>query len=344
PQHGRSGKKRQLIETDLGVEKAWSPLGAYAQTDYIRRVAQRARDTRVAGLVGRARMIGDKPFEDTHEINLYAFSRYLANPDLGVDAVQHDWAIKRGFGPNAAPYIASAMRRSEFINHHGRWHLENWFTKLIGSEWGDYPYYYAAVLERARSKWTNDPADRALEEKLYHPDAETYRKLVAEKDHVVAQVRAGLADLSAASRHATAESLAPFRENYRFLQDAALLQREWVRASFSMRRFMGDPKAEYRITVEDALTKLELYERAPGISYGLNLNRGVTLEDALPKLELYERTPGSDYGPNVNTGRRYNIDLFVLEMRWRMANRQRAIAEDKQILDEVRRRIEVKKN
>ncbi|MGH7957315.1 MAG: hypothetical protein ACREH8_09905 [Opitutaceae bacterium] len=344
PQHGQSGGKRQIIEIDLGVEKAWSSQGAYAQTDYIRRVAQRARDTKLAGLVGRARMIGDKPLQDTHEVNLYAFSRYLANPNLGVDAVLHDWAAKRGFAPGAVPHIASAMKRSEFINHHGRWHLGNWFTKLIGAEWADYSYYYGHVLERARSKWTNDPADRALEEKLYHPDAETYRQLVAEKDEVVAQVRAGLADLVAASRYATAESLAPFEENYRFLQDAALLQREWVRAYFSMRRFMDNPKAEYRITVEDALTKLELYERTPGISYGLNMRAGVALEDALPKLELYEGTRGSSHGLNVNTGRRYNIDAFVIEMRWRMANRQRAIAEDKQILDEVRRRIDVAKN
>ncbi|MGH7959489.1 MAG: hypothetical protein ACREH8_21115, partial [Opitutaceae bacterium] len=346
PQHGQSGRKRQIIETDLGVEKAWSAQGAYAQTDYIRRVAQRARDTKVAGLVGRARMIGDKPFEDTHEINLYAFSRYLANPDSHVDDVQRDWAIRRGFSPRAASYIASAMKRSEFINHHGRWHLENWLTKLIGSEWGDYPYYYGHVLERARSKWTGDPADRALEEKLYHPDAETYRRLVAEKDEVVAQVAAGLADLRAASRHATPEQLAPFQEDYRFLQDAALLQREWVRAYFSMRRYMDDPKPEYRATAEEALAKLELYERSPGIRYmdDPKLEYRVTSDDALARLELHERSPGIRYGLNANTGRRYNIDEFVLEMRWRMANRRRAIAEDKHILDEVRRRIDVTKN
>src|SRR5262245_43350033 len=53
PMHGQVGKKRQIIEIDLGVEKAWSSRGAYAQVDYIRRVAQRARETHLAGLVGR---------------------------------------------------------------------------------------------------------------------------------------------------------------------------------------------------------------------------------------------------------------------------------------------------
>src|ERR1051325_8568553 len=106
---------------------------------------------------------------------------------------------------NAAPHIASAVKRAEFINHHGRWHLENWLTKSIGTEWGDYPYYYGHVLERSRYKWTHDPADKELEEKLFHPDDETYRRLVAEKDEVVAQVAAAFADLEKAAEHCPPE-------------------------------------------------------------------------------------------------------------------------------------------
>lgn len=316
PQHAQASGKRRIIEIDIGVEKAWSSSGVYAQTDYIRRVAQRARDTGQTGLVCRARLIGDEPFQDPHEINFYAFSRYLANPDLPVDQVQLDWALRRGFAPLAAPFVASAMKRSEFINHHGRWHLENWLTKSLGAEWADYPYYYGHVLERARSKWTNDPADRALEQKLYHPDAATYARLVAEKDEVVAQVRAGQRDLREAAVHATADQLAPLVEGYRFLEDAALLQREWIRAYFSLRRYMDDPKDEYRLTMNDALAQLQHFERTPGITYGLN---------------------GA-------TGRRYNIDAFVLELQWRAANRRRALAEDARILDEVRHRIDVTRN
>ena len=56
--------------------------------------------------------------------------------------------------PRAVPHIVSALKRSEFINHHGRWHLEYWFTKEIGREWGDYAYIYSRVLQRSRFKWT----------------------------------------------------------------------------------------------------------------------------------------------------------------------------------------------
>jgi hypothetical protein len=308
PLHGQFGKKRQIIEIDLGVEKAWDSQGAYAQTDFIRRVVDRARKTHQAGLVGRARLGWDHPFSDSHEVNLYAFSRYLAQPDLPVDQVLRDWAARR-YPAGAVRWVASALARTESINHRGRWHLEYWITKEIGREWADYPYIYSRVLQRSRYKWTHAPADKILEEKLYHPDEETLQKVVAEKDRVIADVRASQADLRQAARYLTSEQLAPLREDFRFLLDAAQLQREWVRAYFAHRLFIDHPTPEHRRETEDALTKLEEREKAPGMTYGTN----------------------------PETGRRYNIDGFVKEMRARMADRKAAMEEDAKILDLTRR-------
>jgi hypothetical protein len=305
PLHGKVGNKKQIIEIDLGTEKAWSGRGVYAQTDYIHRVALHARDTHLTGMVGRARLGWSKPFEDLHEVNLYAFSRFMQNPDLSVDAVLTDWAKKRGYANEAVPAIVSAAKRSQFIQHNGRWHLEYWFTKDIGAQWNDYSYYFSRVPVRGRYKWSHNPADAELENKLIHPDAETFAKLVAEKDEVLAQVKAGQADLQRAKPYLTAEQLVPWEEGYRFLEDAALLQREWIRAYFGMRMFMDKPSAETRNLVADALAKLQQIERTPGVTYG------------------QDRT----------TGRRYNIDAFVLEMTWRMANRNRALAEDERIIE-----------
>jgi hypothetical protein len=303
PLHGAVGAKRQIIEIDLGVEKAWSTRGAYAQPDFIRRVAQRARDKKLVGLVGRARLNWDKPFEDVHEVNLYAFSRFLRDPDLDVDTVLRDWARRR-YPASAVPYVASALKRSEDINHRGRWHLQYWLTKAIGTEWGDYPYYYSRVRARSRYKWSHDPADQALEEKLYHPDPELVRQLVAEKDEVIEQVRAAQREVRAASRYLPPEPAASLVDDFDFLMDAALLQREWIRAYFSLRLFMDHPSEEYRDRVETALAQLEQYERTPGVTYGLDRA----------------------------TGRRYHIGEFALEMRWRLANPARAKAEDERIL------------
>jgi hypothetical protein len=306
------GKKRQIIEIDLGVEKAWDSQGAYAQTDFIRRVALRARETHLTGLVGRARLGWDHPFADSHEVNLYAFSRFLRDPTLGTQQVLRDWAAQR-YPAQAVPYLVSALARTEAINHKGRWHLEYWVTKEIGREWADYAYIYSRVLQRSRYKWTKSPADRELEERLYHPDEATLRRVIAEKDRVVAEVRASQGDLRQAARYLTPEQLAPLREDFRFLLDAALLQREWVRAYFAQRMFIDAPSAQRKQAVEEALARLEQYERTPGVTYGLN----------------------------VESGRRYNIDGFAREMRRRLADPAAARAEDARILDITRRAADV---
>jgi hypothetical protein len=315
PLHGKVGKKLQIMECDLGVEKAWSGQGHYAQVEYIQRYVRRARTLGLAGAVGRARLFWDHPFEDTHEINLYAFSRFMKEPDLDVDTVLLDWARRR-YPAEAAPFIASAMKRTEFIQHHGRWFLGFWLTKSIGDEWGDYPYYFGHILLRSRYKWTKDPADKELEGELYSPGPALFAKLVAEKDEVIKQVLAGMADINDAARYLTPEQAEPLREGFRYLLDAAGLEKEWTRAFFSQRMWMKEPSEEHAMVVNDALAKLEAMDRFPGVAYGLN----------------------------PRTGHRYNIDKFVLEMRWRMANRTRALEEDTAILQRTVRATEVDRN
>lgn len=315
PLHGKVGKKMQIMEADLSVEKAWNAQGLYAQPEYIKKDVERARDKGLAGVVGRVQVFWPHPFEDTHEVNFYAFSRFMQDPTLSVDTVMLDWAKKR-YGAQAAPDIASALKRTEFIQHHGRWFLGFWLTKALGAEWGDYPYYFGHILLRSRYKWTHDPADLALQEGLYSPDQALFNRLVAEKDQVIEQIHAGMADVEKAGLHMTPDQLKPYQDGFRYLLDAAECEKQWTRAFFAMRMWMAKPSPETAAVVNDALTKLENLDRDTSISYGRNRA----------------------------TGHRYNIDRFVLEMRWRMANRSRALAEDAKLLDDTRRLMDVDRN
>jgi hypothetical protein len=58
-------------------------------------------------------------------------------------------------------------------------------------------------------------------------------------------------------------------------------------------------------------------------------------ENALARLYKMDRMPGVFYGLNTKTGHRYDIDKFILEMKWRMVNRSRAREEDKNILKNI---------
>ena len=313
--HGQVGKKKQIIEIDLGVEKAWSSEGAYAQLEYIQRYVRRAREKGLAGMVGRARLLWNKTFQNSHEINLYAFSRFMENPDLTVDEVAADWARLR-YPESAVPYIVSAYKRTQYINHHGRYHLGFWLTKSIGSEWDDYNYYFGHLKLRSRYKWTNDKRDKELENKLYYPDETIYYDLIEEKDEVINQIKMSMKDIEFAGRFLTTEQLEPIQEEFDFLLDAGKLSREWTRAFFAQRLYMGKPNEKYKMWVEDALHRLHQLDQHPGVTYGLHME----------------------------TGHRYSIDRFILELRWRMANRSRAIREDEAILERVRKKMNVDRN
>ena len=102
--------------------------------------------------------------------------------------------------------------------------------------------------------------------------------------------------------------LAPLEEDFRFLLDAAILTREWLRAYLAQRLYIDRPAQAHRKTMEDAIAALEQRERTPGITYGLN----------------------------ADTGRRYNIDGFAREMRRRVADRAAARLEDARILELTR--------
>ncbi len=316
PMHGQVGRHPQIMELDTGVEKALSSQGHYAQVDYIRRYVQRAREKGMAGAVGRAHFFGAHPWDDTHDVNLYALSRFLKDPELGVDTVLQDWARQR-YPAEAVPHIASALKRTEFIHHRGRYFLGFWLTRGLGGDWEDYVFYFNHLLLRSQYKWTKDPADKQTEQALYQPDRATFDKLVAEKDEVVAQARASLADMRLAHRYLTREQSAPLDEGFRFLLDAALLQKEWTRAYFGMRMYMKAPSDESRPIVGDALAKLE------AMGDGLRASATGARRDA----EAF--------------GRPYQIDPFVLEMRWRMANRRRALEEDARVLKDTALMMEV---
>ena len=314
--HGNVGNKRQIIEIDLGVEKVWSRRGAYAQVEYIQRYVRRAQEKGLTGMVGRARLGWDKPFEDMHEINLYALSRFMEDPSLSVDEVYRDWAQAR-YPRDAVPHIVSALKRTQDIGHHGRWHLGLWLVKEIGAQWGDYQYYFGHLMLRSRYKWSHDLRDKELEWKLYFPDREIYNKLLAEKDEVLRQIKASMADLEKAEPYLSPEQMESLREDFAFLLDAGQCSREWTQAYFAQRLYVQEPTAEHRKMAEEALAKLEALDQAPGITYGRR---------------------------NSQTNHRYNIDKFVEKMRWRMDHLEEAITEDNNILDRVRRLMDVAYN
>ena len=171
-------------------------------------------------------------------------------------------------------------------------------------------------MSRSLYKWTEDPADKKMETLLYYPDMETYNKLVEEKDEVLQQVKASLADLDKAAPYLSEEQHSQLRDEFLFLLDAAKLARAWTRAYFAQRMYVQDPQQTYKKMTEEALAELKTLDRIPGITYGLN----------------------------TETGHRYNIDVFISKMRRRMRDPAKAREEDDEILKKIRDKMDVTKN
>jgi hypothetical protein len=318
PLHGRDPVRKQLIEVDLGVEKSFGYPGAYVQVNYIQRYVLRADEKRMTGMVGRARLFWDQPFNDSHEINLYAFHRFMNNPKISIDSVWMDWA-KRHYPTNARPYIISALKRTEYINHHGRYHLGFWLTKYIGEDWHSYEYYFGHIKLRSRYKWTNDDADMQLEHRLYYPDTDIYAKLIQEKKEVIEQARLSIADIELASRYLLPREAEPIKDSFLFIARAAQMELQFTIAFFSHRRWLQDPQSRYVTEVEDALRKLEIMPLADPALY----DRDKITNEFLPMS--------------------YYVKSFVEKIRNRMQDREAAIAEDNRILLKIDNELNTRK-
>lgn len=306
PNHGAFGGKREIIEIDLGIEEALNLHASYAQVDYIQKFVKRAREKGMAGMIGRARFYWENPFEEQHEINLYAFGEFMRNPGLPADSVWFRWARKH-YNPQAAPYIVSALKRTEYIHHHARYHLGAWFTKWAGEDWDWYKYYFGRPVLRSPYKWTLNPAHKELENAFYRPDRALFDKMVREKDEVIEMTNQSIKDLALARRFLNNSELAPLENGFKCLLQTCKIQKQWLRAYMGMRMYMDLPNEENLMIVEDALQKLDALNKPPTIPWAV--------------------TPYED-----NSG---NVDRFILEMRWRVNNRTRAMEEDKRLMQEI---------
>lgn len=326
PLDGDVGKKRQIMELNLGGGGTFGSQAPYAHVDTMQRDLRRARDKGMIGAVGRVPMSWDDPFRDPHEINTYAYSCLMRNPDMPADEIYITWASKRYPAP-MIPHIISALKRTEYIHAHGRYHLGGWFTKGVVNQWDDYKYYFGHNVLRNRYKWTQDPAVKELEDRLLNPDMKTYKELIAEKDEVLRQIQASKADLQKAiecapaktkrrphnSTYVPPDNMKPLLEGFDYLEDCCNIMKAWTQAYFAQRLFIQDPKEQYRKMAEEGLKSLEALDKAPGVEYGRD-----------PK-----------------TGHRYLIKEFVAKMRLRMADREAAIKEDDEILQWARAKLNV---
>jgi len=125
PLTGAYGTRPQIVEFDLNGQylgRSWIPS---AKPDYLKYRLQYAINKGVRGFVGRVGTLGYGwestygvlEIPNTHaintpnEINLYAFSKIIQNPDIDTKDIWQEW-VSTKYGNDATPYIVSAYNRT----------------------------------------------------------------------------------------------------------------------------------------------------------------------------------------------------------------------------------------
>src|SRR5262249_47179680 len=154
-----------------------------SQVGYLRGRLRDGAAKKVTGAVGRIDTYRNTALGTPGEINLFAFGRLLADPELSEQAIYDEWLKKRfGLEPRSEP----AKRLQAILARTFEVAKKTYYTQGFWT-WKDQSVVpeTAASIDRgiagkSTAQW--DPEQKALERRLLRPDAKLVRAILAEKE------------------------------------------------------------------------------------------------------------------------------------------------------------------
>lgn len=200
---GIMGNHPQIMEFDLWGEYAGNSHLPWCYPDYMKDRLRDGLKKGIVGAVGRVHNLDRVPreyhgasFSTPSEFNIYALSRLLDNPETEVEEIWQQWTSER-FGDRAAPYVISALKRTNDIVQ------KTFFLSGFVFLSDRHPTFMKAETRehigfgvRFHSQW--NPALKLLGEPLLHPTEETVIRVTHEKDEAFSLCQKSLSDLEKA--------------------------------------------------------------------------------------------------------------------------------------------------
>ena len=141
-------------------------------------------------------------FDTPNEVNLYALSRLARDPQTPIEDIWSDWASDR-YGASAAPYVISALRRSNRIANLVYYIRGVWVHNH--SAISDLPYLESHVLNYSRAQIEYTPWDfetqALLTELVENPREYTIEWVLADRQEALRLNALSSTDLDAARPH-----------------------------------------------------------------------------------------------------------------------------------------------
>jgi len=107
---GKVAPQRQIIEFDLVGQYHGDTMVPWVYAEYIQQEMQYELSQNVTGVIARVDWSGHV-YGTANEFNAVAFSALAKDPLLNLDQLWKQWA-KEKYGAEAAPYVISALKRS----------------------------------------------------------------------------------------------------------------------------------------------------------------------------------------------------------------------------------------
>lgn len=193
---GAIGKTPQVIEADLGAEYWGRSMVPVSLVRYIKARWDYDRAHGCQGIVARIDRNEESALDTPSEINLFALSKYLADPKTTPEEVYRAWNAKRyGLRPNStASNTLTQIYERTFEQAKQMYYTLGFWTPKDQSMIPDTVRSIEAGI-RGKSSALWDPSLKPLEEELAHPTANTHAKIMKDRAAAIRLADQNLADL-----------------------------------------------------------------------------------------------------------------------------------------------------
>ncbi len=253
---GKVAPHKQIVEFDLTGQYHGDTYTPWVYADYLQEQIRYARSQNAAGIIGRTEWEGHT-YGSANEMNGVAFAALAQNPDCDLETLWQDWATKK-YGPEAAPHIISALKRSNEIANLVYFTLSFKIFKFSGrmeplSYMDGTRIMHCLFCRDVQARWK--PELIPIAEELLNPTMQTLEKSVQEKEKAIELIKASMADINLAKPYLS-------KADYQYLtglfQNAGIIASSWrwINEAYFRYWFLHKGDQSQRPALDAVLTKV----------------------------------------------------------------------------------------
>lgn len=241
PAQGAYGKTPQVVEFDLAGEYWGQSLIPVSLVDYLkyRWTYDRAKGAR--GVVGRIDRDDNRTLGSPSEINLYAHSVLMKEPETSASTIYDGWNSTRyGLKPGSAASrtLTKIYLRCTEAAKLQYYTLGFWTPKSQTSIPDRMASIEGTLRDKSTALWDRDA--KGMETRLLNPTPDTVRQILVDKRRAVELTETNLSNMAKLKSTMRPTDYAPFLAQLRFMRDQALVWEAMARAYWTTKLAQGD--------------------------------------------------------------------------------------------------------